>query len=198
MRSGRCRRRAPGQAPGVRDRDDSQALKPLPPPQLHAGPERRRVSVLAGRSGPALPRLLSSCGRATSADAEFCYQLHKAAKMATKGHWPKPGSSTNRRMSSLRPACSPPKRLRRARHPRRSGSRPAPLSRMPRSTRNVLPGQRSRDLHERPGRTSMKHFSPCVFDSRFLPGARMTDLCGQVLFVFKVATRIYSNCIYLC
>jgi hypothetical protein len=37
---------------------------------------------------------------------------------------------------------------------------------------------------------SMKHFSPCVFNSRFLPGTRMTDLCGQVLFVFKVATRI--------
>jgi len=68
-----------GQAPGMRDHGDTQEPKTQSSPQPAAGPgitsgERPGGTLAAGLTGSVI-----GLRPATLADAEFCYQLHKAA-----------------------------------------------------------------------------------------------------------------------
>jgi len=78
-RYGRYRRRAIGQAPDMRDRADNQAPKPQPSPQPAARPGMMPGERSGGPLWASLAKSAIALRPATSADAEFCYQLHKAA-----------------------------------------------------------------------------------------------------------------------
>src|SRR5436309_8893729 len=68
-----------GQAPGMRDRGNNQALKLLPSPQPDAGPGTMPGKRPNGRLQACLAKSAIALRPATPADAGFCYQLHKAA-----------------------------------------------------------------------------------------------------------------------
>jgi hypothetical protein len=77
LRSGALLASGIGQPPGMQDRGDGRAARPQPPPREEPG------MVAAGCAGETLRASLAGSGfalrPATLADAEFCYQLHKAA-----------------------------------------------------------------------------------------------------------------------
>jgi GNAT superfamily N-acetyltransferase len=63
----------------MRDRGNHHALKPLPSPQPDAGPGTMPGKRPDGRLQACLAKSAIALRPATPADAEFCYQLHKAA-----------------------------------------------------------------------------------------------------------------------
>ena len=68
-----------GQAPGMQDRGDGQALKPQPSSQPAAEPGTVPGERPGGTLRASLARSAIGLRPAAPADAEFCYQLHKAA-----------------------------------------------------------------------------------------------------------------------
>jgi len=68
-----------GQPPGMWDRGDHQALRPQPSPQPAAGPGTMPGEHPGGTLRASLAKSGIALRPATPADAEFCYQLHKAA-----------------------------------------------------------------------------------------------------------------------
>lgn len=79
LRHGCYRASRIGQTPDMQGHGDTQALKPQPSPQPTAGP-----GMMSGQRPGGTPRASPTSSAvalrsATPSDAEFCYQLHKAA-----------------------------------------------------------------------------------------------------------------------